>query len=63
MAEWYNSPVLKRYEQLEEELFSVLGGILWNTAIASVAQASLKKLQREVFPDEAQAILLIFGNA
>ncbi len=62
-AQWFNTDVLERYVQFKEELVSVLSGILRNTAISSIAQASLKKLYREVFPYEAQPILLIFRYA
>ncbi len=44
---------LKRQVQLEKELFSVAGGILWNTVIASIAQASLEELNGEIFPHES----------
>jgi len=44
---------LKWQVQLEKELFSVAGGVLWNTVIASIAQANLGKLKREVLPHEA----------
>ena len=42
-------------------MLSVLGGVLWNTFIASVAQASLDKLDREVFPHDTESVLFVFG--
>ena len=61
-ADWFNRDDLKWYVQFEEELFPVLCRVLRNAVIAPITQSRLQELNREIFPDHADPVLLILRH-